>query len=246
MTMELIRRQILKGITICSAGFLLDGFAPRERALGKESGKKEGKKKDEEVTATEDLMREHGVLRRALLVYLETIRKLSGKTSSVVPEMLQRTAKLFRSFGEDYHEKKLEEAYIFPVIKKGGGSTSALTDILLGQHQRGREITDYILAVTQGGKLDPKNEAPLAKTLRSFVLMYQNHTAREDTIIFPEWKKALTAKEYREMGEKFEDIEHQQFGEDGFDKAVREMSAIEKALGVSDIAQFTAPAPPPR
>ena len=32
--------------------------------------------KEPEVTATEDLMREHGVLRRALLVYSESIPKI--------------------------------------------------------------------------------------------------------------------------------------------------------------------------
>ena len=244
--MELKRRQILKGITICSTGFLLNPFTPRENALGKELERKESKKKGEEVTATEDLMREHGVLRRALLVYSETIPKLSAKTLSAVPEMLQRTAKLFRTFGEDYHEKKLEEAYIFPAVKKAVGSASGLTDILIEQHHRGREITGYILAVTQGGKLDPQNAVPLTKALGSFVLMYQNHTAREDTIVFPDWKKTLTAKEYDEIGEKFEEIEHQQFGKDGFDKAVREISDIEKALGFSDLEHFTAPAPPAR
>lgn len=46
------------------------------------------------------------------------------------------------------------------------------------------------------------------------------------------------------MSDKFEEIEHQQFGEDGFDKAVQEISAIEKELGLSDLRHFT-PSPPP-
>jgi len=29
--------------------------------------------------------------------------------ASISPEELQKTARLFRAFGEDYHEKKLEE-----------------------------------------------------------------------------------------------------------------------------------------
>jgi hemerythrin-like domain-containing protein len=227
-------------------GFLLNTFAARQKALGKGLGKKESKEKSEEVTATEDLMREHGVLRRALLVYSETTPRLRGKALSVVPEMLQRTAKLFRAFGEDYHEKKLEETYIFPALKKGGGPASRLSEILIEQHRRGREITDYILAVTHGAKLEVKNAPALGKALESFVLMYRNHAAREDTIVFPAWKKTLTAKEYDEMGETFEEIEHQQFGEDGFDKAVREISDIEKTLGFSDLAHFTAVAPPAR
>lgn len=244
--MESGRRQLLKGITIYGTGFFLSSFATMKNAVGKESEEKKANEKGEEVTATEDLMREHGVLRRALLVYSETIPGLSGKASPVVPGMLQRTAKLFRAFGEDYHEKKLEEAHIFPAVKKAGGPASGLTDILIEQHRRGREITDYILAVTHGGKLEAKNMASLKKGLESFVLMYRNHAAREDTIIFPAWKKTLPPRELDEMGDKFEEIEHQQFGEDGFEKAVREISAIEKVLGLSDLAHFTAPPPPAR
>jgi len=245
-TMGLRRRQVLKGITIYSTGILLSAFAPKEKAVGKESEEKKSDEKGEEVTAIEDLMREHGILRRALLVYSETIPILSGKASPVVPEMLQRTAKLFRAFGENYHEKKLEETHIFPALKKTGGPVSGLTGILIEQHRRGREITDYILAVTHGAKLEVKNIAPLKTVLESFVLMYRNHAAREDTVIFPAWKKTLSSRELDEMGDKFEEIEHQQFGEDGFDKAVREISSIEKELGLSDLAHFTASPPPAR
>jgi hypothetical protein len=46
------------------------------------------------------------------------------------------------------------------------------------------------------------------------------------------------------MNEKFEDIEHQQFGEDGFENALKQIAEIEQSLGLSDLAQFTAPAPP--
>jgi hypothetical protein len=46
------------------------------------------------------------------------------------------------------------------------------------------------------------------------------------------------------MGETFEDIEHRQFGKDGFDDAVKHIAAVEEALGYTDLAQFTAPAPP--
>jgi hemerythrin-like domain-containing protein len=197
-----------------------------------------------EVTATEDLMREHGVLRRALLVYTEAATKLRGSPWSVPPDALQKTAKLFRAFGEEYHEKKLEEAYIFPAVKRAGGDAAKLADILVTQHQRGREITDYILAVTQGSKLGLGTADQVAQALDSLVLMYRNHAAREDTIVFPAWKETLTAAELDDMNDKFEDIEHEQFGEDGFEDAVKQMAAIEMSLGLEDLAQFTAPPPP--
>jgi hypothetical protein len=46
------------------------------------------------------------------------------------------------------------------------------------------------------------------------------------------------------MADKFEDIEHDQFGQDGFEDAVKRMAQVEQALGLADLAQFTAPPPP--
>jgi hemerythrin superfamily protein len=74
--------------------------------------------------------------------------------------------------------------------------------------------------------------------------MYLNHAAREDTIVFPAWKTALSARQLDELGDKFEEIEKQQFGTDGFEDAVKRIADIEQRLGVSDLARFTPPPPP--
>lgn len=243
------RREFLNASILVGTGLLLTSCAKGDRAQGNQNlskveAKSEANGKEAEVTATEDLMREHGVLRRALLIYTAAAAKLHTNAAAVPPETLQKTAKLFRTFGEEYHEKKLEEAFIFPAVKKAGGEAAVYADILVVQHNRGREITDYIISVTQGAKLGAANSEPLAKALDAFVLMYRNHAAREDTVIFPAWKQTMTEKELDEIGEKFEDIEHEQFGEDGFEDAVKQISQIEGSLGLADIAQFTAPAPP--
>ena len=244
------RRQFIRTSTIVSAGLLLAGCGTRPGANSRMTtsdqspGKADQNQMGGEVTATEDLMREHGVLRRALLVYSAAAMKLRANASSVAPDALQKTAKLFRAFGEEYHEKKLEEAYIFPAVRKVGGEAATYPDLLIAQHNRGREITDYIISVTQGAKLAASNAEALAKSLEAFVLMYRNHAAREDTIIFPAWKQTMTGKQLDEMNDKFEDIEHEQFGEEGFEDAVKQISAIEGSLGLGDISQFTAPPPP--
>ena len=187
-------------------------------------------------------MREHGVLRRALLVYALAAPKLRTDPASVPPAALHQTAVLFRQFGEDYHERRLEEPIIFPAVKGRSGELAQYVDTLLAQHQRGREVTDFIMSRTGGHKLsDPRG---LPEALDSFVLMYQEHSAREDTIIFPAWHKSLSQSDYEKMGDKFEDIERQQFGYDGFGDAVNQIGAIEQELNVADLAQFTAAAPP--
>jgi hemerythrin-like domain-containing protein len=118
-------------------------------------------------------MREHGVIRRALLVYFESVPKLRQSPSSLDPAALHRTAELFRTFGEDYHERMLEEQHIFPVVRKQGGELQKYADILIAQHNRGREITDYVLAVTNAPKISGAHAEPLARVFDSFVLMYR-------------------------------------------------------------------------
>ena len=44
--------------------------------------------------------------------------------------------------------------------------------------------------------------------------------------------------------DKLEEIERQQFGKDGYEDAVAQIGQIEQALGLVDLAQFTAPPPP--
>ena len=200
--------------------------------------------KEPEVTATEDLMREHGVLRRALLVYFQTASRIRSNAASIDASQLYKTAQLFRTFGENYHERMLEEQHIFPMVKKSPGEAANYVPILIDQHNRGREVTEYILAVTKPGKIATANAEPLARALDSFVLMYQNHAAREDTVVFPAWKTHFTNKQLDELSDQFEDIEHKLFGKDGFDEAVAKIAAIETALGYAEISQFTPPSPP--
>lgn len=204
-----------------------------------------GPGQEKETPAVEDLMREHGVLRRALLVYAEVAPRLRASPARFDAKPLNQAAQLFRTFGEDYHEKKLEEAHIFPVVAKTPGAAAGYVGVLTAQHARGREVTGYILQATRSGTVSAGDADALAKTLTSFVLMYQNHAAREDTVVFPAWKLALSARRIEELGDRFEDIERQQFGHDGYEDAVRRIAQVEAAYGLTDIAQFTAP-PAPR
>jgi hemerythrin-like domain-containing protein len=235
IAMGLNRRDLLVGIGGVSGGIILGG-----RALGAVEPEPSKEAMGGEVTATEDLMREHGILRRALFVYSEAAAWLRSNPSEVSPDALQKTAKLFRAFGEDYHERKLEEAFIFPAVKKAGGVAAGYTDILITQHNRGRDLTDYILDLTRT-KVEAENGGALARTLDLMVRMYRPHAAREDTVIFPAWKQTLTAKQLDKMNDKFEDIEHEMLGENGFENAVKQISEIEAELGLADLAQFIAP-----
>jgi hypothetical protein len=80
--------------------------------------------------------------------------------------------------------------------------------------------------------------------LDGMVRMYRSHAAREDTIVFPAWKKGLSPHDLDERAEEFEKIEHQQFGGDGFDIARDKIADVERSLGLADLGAFTATKPP--
>ena len=202
-----------------------------------------------EVSATENLMRQHGVIRRALLVYRESAAVLRAN-APVDPAALYQTAQLFRRFGEHYHERMLEETFIFPILRILGGRAGKYPDVLEAQHRRGREINDYILRVAKRaksglGKIGAGQIEPLAVAMEWLSRMYEHHAAREETIVFPVWKSTMTARQLDEMSDMFEDIEHREFGKDGFEEAEKTMDGIEVKLGLSDLSRFTA-LPPPR
>lgn len=249
------RRHLLASLSVAGAGALLVGCRATPSGPGEPSGSSSATNDDgkepapgeavpEEVTAVEDLMREHGILRRALLVYQESVVRLRQDAASVPAEALEKTAQLFRVFGEDYHERRLEEAYIIPLIKKVQGPVAIYADVLVAQHTRGREITDYLLSVSKGERISTNQVDGVTKALESFVRMYEHHAAIEDTVVFPAWKKLTGDQEYNELGEKFEEIEHEIFGEDGFESALRRMEEIESSLGLTNLDMFTAPPPP--
>lgn len=230
--------------SIVAAGFATTSLVFGAASVRAQAGRKKGEVDAKEVGAVEDLMREHGVLRRCFLLYRECAGRLRINPAGVDAAAINDTAKLFRSFGEDYHEKKLEEAHIFPKVRQVLPANAALIDTLIAQHARGRDITDFILTTTAGARIAAQDAELLARAFDGFEVMYANHTAREDTIVFQDWKKTLSSEELAEMGDKFEDIERAQFGGDGFDDAVQRIMKNEEALGLTDLAQFTAPSPP--
>lgn len=191
----------------------------------------------EEVSPVEDLMREHGGLNRILLIYEEVLRRLRSK-QQLDPAPIQASAKIIHDFIEGYHEK-LEEEHLFPRLKKAGRLTD-LIDTLLAQHQAGRQLTERVLALSTSAHLkNASDREALENALSAFVRMYRPHETREDTILFPEFKKIITPKEYDVLGDKFEDREHELFGKEGFDGVVVKIAEIERSLGIYDLAQFT-------
>ena len=192
---------------------------------------------DTGVTAPEDLMKEHGVLNRCILIYEEAIRKLRNK-EEISPEVFNHTAELIRTFVEEYHERN-EEKYIFPVFEEHNKLVD-LVQTLKIQHKAGREVTARILLLSTPDQFRSQdNRAQMVASCQSFIRMYRPHESREDTVLFPALRTLLTPRQVEAIGDKMEEDEHRVLGDEGFEKSVDKVASMEKALGTYELAQFT-------
>lgn len=194
-------------------------------------------KKEVEIPFTEDLMREHGILNRVLLIYEEIIRRIDAHENFSI-STLNNAIIIIKSFIEDYHEK-LEEQYIFSLFEKHRKEVR-LVKTLKNQHIKGREVTAQLIKIVNGQEpLNQKNKRLLKNLLQKFIRMYRPHEAREDTVLFPQVRSLISQKEFERLSEIFEDTEHQLFGEHGFETMVEKVTEIEKELGIYQLEQFT-------
>ena len=191
---------------------------------------------DKKVSPPEDLMQEHGLLNRVLLIYDHCRHQLETKQKFPI-EALANSAGIIRKFVEDYHEKQ-EENYLFPRFRKANKLTD-LVNTLLKQHNAGRALTDQVMHLTKSSNRTDTETHKLIEVLTSFNTMYRPHEAREDTVLFPEFRKIVSQHEYDALGEEFENNEHKLFGKDGFEHMVDKVAGIEKSLGIYNLAQFT-------
>jgi hemerythrin-like domain-containing protein len=191
---------------------------------------------DEEISPTEDLMREHGVLRRLLLIYEEAVRRIETSLP-IEADWIAHSAKLVRAFVEDYHERN-EEQHIFPRLQKVKGQGELVT-VLTQQHQIGRKLTAEIERLaTPGGLGKAGDRRELARSMRAFVRMYEPHAAREDTVLFPAFVRSIGKREQKKLADTFERAE-QALPLGNFEKMVDGVAALEVALGIHDLAAFT-------
>jgi hemerythrin-like domain-containing protein len=232
------RRHFIQYTSVASAGLL----SPALAFANPQKPPADDKKTAEDISPAEDLMREHGVLNRILLIYDDHLRMLTAK-KTFDGSILVNAADIIRHFVEDYHEK-LEEDFLFPRFRKAGKLVN-LVDTLLAQHKAGRELTAQIreLAalptlkyVSDKGASDAEK---LSDALRSFLRMYRPHEAREDTVLFPAFRSIVSPHEYDALGDDFEKKEDELFGDEGFFKVVDQVAELEKKLGIYDLAQFT-------
>ncbi|MGZ5423649.1 MAG: cytochrome c peroxidase [Candidatus Aminicenantales bacterium] len=189
------------------------------------------------LSPNEDLLQEHALLSRVLLVYEEIVRRAENDDRPD-PDILRGAARIIGRFVEQYHEK-LEEEQVFPRFAKAG-PLADLVSVLLEQHRAGRVLTGRILERADAvANKETGERQKLLDDIRAFIRMYRPHASREGSVLFPAFRGLLPAKEFLELGDKFEAKEHEVLGAEGFEGQVATVAELEKRLGIDDLARYT-------
>lgn len=188
------------------------------------------------IGPTEDLMREHAVQSRLLLIYDECGRRLREQ-QDFPPEVLVDAARQAQKFIEDYHERQ-EEADVFPRFH--AGDWADLVNVLIQQHRAGRRMSQEIVRIASSRAFrEQADRQRLEQLLREYARMYRPHMAREGSELFVALLNLLTPAEFAAMGQRFEQREEFLFGEGGYQRIVAHVGDMEKTLGIHDLAGFT-------
>jgi hemerythrin-like domain-containing protein len=177
------------------------------------------------------MLQEHGILRRILLVYDEFLSQLeSAETAPPIGAVIDTTT-LLQSYVQGYHEV-IEETYVFPVVEKIP-SMQGLVSTLRRQHALARQLsTDVIVSARMA---DLKR---LTTTLDALVLLYQAHTAWEDTDLTIALRDVLTPEGSRELLGKIHRVERDVFGPRAEAHALTQIVEIERQFDVHGPAEF--------
>ena len=194
------RRRFLSYIPIAATSFgIMAGLSPQvQAATTQEHG----------VGAIKTLMRGHGLLLRALIVY-DVIKDRIVKGQEAEPSLILDTVSVFHNYLEGFHEMA-EEKYIFAPMENNKVDFAAIQELKV-QHGSGFELTHRITNLAKAGTL----KAEMAGYLDDFIKMYRHHAAYEDTIIFPAFEAMDKRENLVELAETFASEEKKVLGHRG-------------------------------
>ncbi len=193
---------------------------------------------EKESSPTEDLMKEHGVIERIMLIYQRMIEKaITGQEVDV--SVINRASKMVNEYVSKHHEHD-EEEYVFPKFREANYIVD-LVDTLEHQHNVSRELNLQVMELSSKGAEITQDEAVrLLDLCGMFINMYLPHISRENTILFPTFFDIVSPEYVQDTKKKMEDEEEKVLGETGFRGFVGHVAELEKEVGCHELSQYTA------
>lgn len=182
------------------------------------------------MQATEILSSEHRVIERVLA----TLKKASDAADAgadVRPGLFLDAADFIRGFADGCHHRKEENVLFITMNEYGVPNQGGPIGVMLNEHELGRKFTREMRAGAESWAAgDPNGKSAAITAARNYVLLLQQHIAKEDQILFPMADRVIPAEKYDDVWEAFEKVEHEETGEGVHEKYLGLAEALEKEV----------------
>lgn len=180
------------------------------------------------MEATDILMSEHRVIER-FIHSLEKAANRLDKGQEVRPGFFLEAADFIQGFADGCHHKK-EEGVLFIVMAENGVSTeSGPIGVMLHEHEQGRAFTCAMRDAAQRlDKGDLTAKQAIVENAWGYAALLRQHIMKEDRILFPMADRLVPLGQHANVLERFEQVEHDETGEDVHEKYLALAEKLEK------------------
>jgi hemerythrin-like domain-containing protein len=165
------------------------------------------------MTSTDILKHEHEIL-MLILDAAKREARLIRTSGKVRADRLGQMIDFFRMFVDRCHHAK-EEKHLFRLMRKrDAAKANGPITILLREHEEGRvRVKAMTRALARAVKGDARAAASLAEDLGAYILLLQNHTDKEDDVVYPLADEILKAADQEALMKAFEAVERKEIGD---------------------------------
>lgn len=166
----------------------------------------------EDVSPTEHLEREHRVIERVLDA-LEAISGRMSKGEEVPVETLTKMVAFSQTFVDGCHHGK-EESCLFPCLEKRGiPREGGPIEVMLYEHQVGRDLVKKIQAELGIHKETGENGRELSRLCLEYVSHLRQHISKEEGVLFRMGDRVMDSEDRESSLNCYERTEEERVGE---------------------------------
>jgi len=161
------------------------------------------------MKASEDLRKEHELIKAALNVLEKAVTKIR-LNENVDTTDLKELVDFLIVFADKCHHGK-EETYYFPALEKAGiPKEGGPIGVMLNEHDQGRS---YIRQMKESVSGESADMQAFAKAAVSYITLMRNHIDKENNILFMMGDQRMPEETQMELLEKFGEHEYTVIGE---------------------------------
>src|SRR5512136_43627 len=140
---------------------------------------------------TEDLMNEHRVIERMLVIVQRAADRLEDG-QAVEADVFTGAVDFFKNFADRCHHGKEEKLLFEKLIERGMSRTEGPIAVMLREHDLGRAYVREIGELSSKG-FDAGSKAGLIENGRAYAKLLHQHIQKEDRVLYPTANRILTA-----------------------------------------------------